>query len=283
MGRRRGGGRRRGSFKVRLLIGVVLALFALGQHFLSRSTNPVTGETDYTSIQAHEDLRFGLQAMDELAYQFGGPSSDLAAQQRVEQIGARLVDAIQVVYGDTLQDLPYEFSFTLLEDDQVVNAFALPGGPTFITEALYRALGTEDAIAGVMGHEIGHVLHRHGAERIAKQELMSGLAGATVMASGDYTTGQVASMVGNFLQMKYGREDELESDKTGLRLMDAAGYDPAAMVRVMQVLNEASGGARGGTPEWASTHPHPESRIEQIQQILQEMGHTGHAHAGHRH
>jgi predicted Zn-dependent protease len=190
----------------------------------------------------------------------------------VEAVGERLLVALKQMYAEQLggQPLPYEFSFTLLEDDNTVNAFALPGGPTFITEALYKRLETEGQLAGVMGHEIGHVVHRHGAERMAKQQLTQGLTGAAVMVAGDPSAQQVASMVGNFIMMSYGREDELECDAEGIELMVRAGYDPRSMVGVMKILKEASGGG-GNAPEWASTHPHPENRIELIEQKIQEM------------
>jgi predicted Zn-dependent protease len=132
-------------------------------------------------------------------------------------------------------------------------------------------LKTEDELAGVLGHEIGHVLGRHSAERIAKQQLTQNLIGAVVVGSGGgYDTAQIAQMVGNLINMKYGREDELESDSLGLRLMREAGYDPRAMIGVMQALEKASGGSR--QPEFASTHPNPGNRIQKIREELQKMG-----------
>ena len=116
----------------------------------------------------------------------------------------------------------------MLADPKTVNAFALPGGPIFITEGLLRQLKTEAELAGVLGHEIGHVIARHSSERLAKQQLTQGLLGALVVGSGDYTTAQIGQMVGSMINMKYGREDELESDALGIRIMAEAGYDPRA-------------------------------------------------------
>ena len=141
----------------------------------------------------------------------------------------------------------------MLADPKTVNAFALPGGPIFITEGLLRQLKTEAELAGVLGHEIGHVIARHSSERLAKQQLTQGLIGALVVGSGDYTTAQIGQMVGGMINMKYGREDELESDALGIRIMAEAGYDPRGMIRVMEVLAKASGGSR--QPEFVSTHP----------------------------
>ena len=263
-------GGRGGSLKMRLLIGAAIALFAIGSWYFSGGVNPVTGEHQRTGdLNAAAQVQMGLATAPEMADQFGGVAQDPRKQQLVQEVGHRLVAAIPSVYPDAEQ-IPWEFSFTLLEDDRTVNAFALPGGPTFMTEALFDRLETEDEVAGVMGHEIGHVLHQHGAERMAKQEMFQGLSGAAVMAAGDYTAGQVTGLVTNFIGMKYGREDEIESDVEGVRLMHAAGYDPRALIRVMEVLEEASGGAGG--PEWASSHPDPGNRAELIREEIDKLG-----------
>ncbi len=252
-----------GSLKARLLIGVVVAGFALFTYFFaSEDENLYTREKEKVAWKEEsQEVQFGLTAMKELVPQFGGRSDDVQAQRELEAIGAELIVALEKMTKIT--DHPYEYSFTLLDDDQTVNAFALPGGPMFVTEALYYKLNRAQ-LAGVMGHEMGHVIERHSNQRMAKQKLGQGLTGAAVMASGDYNTAQVAGMVNNFIQMKYGREDELESDAWGLDLMVLAGYDPREMIEVMNVLAEASGGS-GGQPEWASTHPDPKSRISEIE------------------
>lgn len=267
-GRRRGAGRM-GSFKLRLIIGLIVALVALAGYFFNTTVNPITGETQRVAgLSPEDDVRFGLQAMPEMQKQFGGPSDNAQGQAQVEAVGRKLLVALREVYD--VEQMPFEFSFMLLDDDQTVNAFALPGGPTFITDALYNQIETEGQLAGVMGHEVGHVIHRHGVERMAKTQLTQGLTGAAVMAAGDPSAGQVAGMVGQFVLMSYGREDELECDEEGLRLMAAAGYDPRSMIGVMAILKAASGGG-GGQPEWASTHPDPANRVARIEAIIKEM------------
>src|ERR671924_254489 len=89
---------------------------------------------------------------------------------------------------------PYKFSFHVLADPRTINAFALPGGPVFITEGLMRLLKSEAELAGVLGHEIGHVIGRHSSERLAKQQLTQGLLGALVIGSGDYSTAQIGQV-----------------------------------------------------------------------------------------
>ena len=151
----------------------------------------------------------------------------------------------------------------MLADPNTVNAFALPGGPIFITEGLLRLLRTQGEVAAVLGHEIGHVLARHSAERLAQQQLTQGLLAAVLVGSSDQGAAQIAQVVGSLVNMKYGRDDEIESDGLGVRIMAEAGYDPRSMLKVMEVLAKASAGAR--QPEFLSTHPNPGNRAERIQ------------------
>ncbi len=194
--------------------------------------------------------------------QYGGLHPDQAAQDLVDRVGERLVN------NTIVSNSGYRYDFHLLADPNVVNAFALPGGQVFITAALFARLQTEDQLAGVLGHEIGHVIHRHGAERIAKMELTQGLTGAAVVASGDYSTAQAAQMIGNLINMKYGRDQELESDDWGVLLMMQAGYDPYQLINVMDILEQASGGNR--VPEFQSSHPSPENRRGKIKQAIEK-------------
>jgi predicted Zn-dependent protease len=135
-----------------------------------------------------------------------------------------------------------------------------------MTSALYDRLETEGQVAGVLGHEIGHVVERHGAEQLAKQQLTQGLAGAVGVAGGDIDSARLAAAVGQLVNMKYGRDAELESDRWGVRVMAQAGYDPRAMLRVMEILEEAGG---GDMPEFLSTHPKPANRLEYIREVLE--------------
>lgn len=255
------GGRRGGGS--RLLVAVIMVAIALFSYFSSKTFNPVTGEDQYISLTPRQEIALGLQAAPQMMDQYGGLYASQQEQQIVDRVGSRLLQS------DLLADTEWQFDFHLLADPNTVNAFALPGGQVFITAALYGRLETEGQLAGVLGHEVGHVVARHGAQRIANAELTEGLTGAVVVASGDARAAQVAQMVGQMVNMKYGRDDELESDKLGVRFMVEAGYDPRAMIRVMEILNEASGGGR--QPEFFSTHPNPENRIARIQQAIDEL------------
>jgi predicted Zn-dependent protease len=244
----------------RLIIAVVVALVALLGYFGKTSVNPLTGETQRVALSPEQEVALGLKSAPEMAAQMGGVSRKAEATALVKRVGERLVSRSIAAQS------PYRFSFHLLADPRTVNAFALPGGPIFITEGLLSLLKTEGELAAVLGHEIGHVIARHSSERLAKQQLTQGLVGALVIGTGDYTSGQIGQMVGGMINMRYGREDELESDALGIRIAAEAGYDPRAMARVMEVLARASGGSR--QPEFFSTHPAPENRAQRIQEEI---------------
>lgn len=239
---------------------MVIALVAVVGYYTRTSVNPITGETQRVAMSPEQEIALGLKAAPEMAAQMGGVSRNAEARALVQRIGARLVRTPFVAQS------PYKFSFHVLADPQTVNAFALPGGPVFITEGLLRRLRTEGELASVLGHEIGHVLARHSSEHLAKQQLTQGLVSAVVVGTGDYNSAQLAQVAGSMINMKYGRDDELESDALGLRIAFEAGYDPRAMAGVMEVLQKASGGSR--QPEFTSTHPAPENRQARIKEEI---------------
>jgi beta-barrel assembly-enhancing protease len=247
--------------KARLLLAAVVALVALISYFGNTSVNPLTGEKQRVAMTPEEEVALGLKAAPQMAAQMGGLSQNPKARELVQRVGHRLVSR-----SFAAKAAPYKFSFHVLADRRTVNAFALPGGPVFITEGLLGRLRTEGELAGVLGHEIGHVIARHSSERVAKEQLTRGLISAVVVGSGDYTSAQIAQVAGSMINMKYGREDELESDALGIRIAFEAGYDPRAMAGVMEVLAQASGGS--SQPEFASTHPAPENRQARIKEEI---------------
>ncbi len=267
------GGRRRRSGGGRLLIALVIAGVALGGYFLRSSINPVTGQKERVALTVEDEVAIGLQAAPEMAAQHGGLLEDPEAQARVDRVGAAIVGALPRVFPEG--ENPYPFEFHVLADPDTVNAFALPGGQVFITAALLNRLETEGQLAGVLAHEVGHVIERHSAERLAEMGLMQGLVGAVTVGAYDperpgasAAAGAAAQVIAQLTTMKYGRDDELESDRYGVALTAAAGYDPRAMIRVMQILAESSGG--GGQPEFMSTHPDPGNRIGRIEESIRE-------------
>ncbi|HLF74893.1 MAG TPA: M48 family metalloprotease [Anaerolineales bacterium] len=261
--------RQRGSGLGRLIMAGVIALVSLISYFGSRQDNPVTGETQYIGITVEQEIALGLQAAPQMAEEFGGLDPSQQDQAIVDQTGNLLVQSSAAVRT------PYEYEFHLLEDEQTINAFALPGGQIFITRALYDQLQTEGELAGVLGHEIGHVVARHSAEHIAKAKLTEGLTGAAVIATYDpenpasASSAQVAALIGQLINLKFGREDELESDFLGVCFMNDSGYDPSDLITVMQIL--AASRQSEQPPEFFSTHPNPESRVQRIQEAIRDL------------
>ena len=232
--------------------------------------NPITGEKQRVAIDAQDEIRMGLAAAPEMARRHGNLHPNQAAQRQVDEVGFRLLQALNEWVQANGRTNPFRdsFEFHLLADMRTVNAFALPGGQVFITAALYNQLTSEGQLAGVLGHEMGHVLSRHGAQRMAKQKLTQGISGAVGVAGGGYESARMAQAVGQMINMKYGREDELESDLWGVRLSSWAGYDPRSMFEVMDVLERSSSG--NAPPEMMSTHPKPANRKAYIDTVLKQ-------------
>ncbi len=256
-----------------------MAAFALFSYFGSKQYNPVTEKEQYISISQEQEIALGLQSLPTMVQQHQGEEENRDIQLFLDQVGERLVN------DSDARDTDWQFSFTMLNDEQTINAFALPGGPTFMTMALFNDIldasssdeQAEARVAGVMAHEIGHVVARHSAQRLAKQQLTQGLSGAAVLATYDpnnpnsQASQAAIAMIGNLVNMKYGREDELEADRLGVRFMAQAGYDPCELIGVMEILESAGGGAR--QPEFLSTHPSPANRVQEIENAVQaEIG-----------
>ncbi|HEY9600355.1 MAG TPA: M48 family metallopeptidase [Allocoleopsis sp.] len=250
---------------VRLGIGLLFALFGIITYYTNVTENPITGEKQRVQLSPRQEVTLGLQARSKMAAQYGGLYPDSALQAYIDRVGARVVkqsDAAQSVY-------PYEFH--LLRDPKTINAFALPGGQVFITAGLLSRLNSEAQLAGVLGHEVGHVVARHGAEHLAKQQLGGALVNAVGIAASDdpnhaRQAAIVAQAVNQLVSLRYGREDELESDRLGFRFMTEAGYNPKGIVELMQILNSTRQG--GQPPEFLSTHPNPANRFEQLQALI---------------
>ena len=251
---------------LRYVIAVVLALISFGTYYCNSSTNEVTGETQHIDMTAQQEVALGLQAAPSMEQQYGGIHPDQQAGAAVSRIGR------QIVQSTKASQTPYQFQFHLLADENTSNAFALPGGQVFITAGLLKNLKTEGEVAGVLAHEIGHVVARHSAAQIAKSKLTQGLSGAAAIAAydpdrpGTAAGAAAAAMVSKLLTLRYGRQDELEADKLAVEFTPQAGYDPRAMIKVMEILDQEAGGSN--PPEFLSTHPNPENRIGHLQQEI---------------
>ncbi len=254
------------KFLIRVGLGLIIAVFGLISYCTNVTENPITGEQQRIQLSPRQEITLGVEARDELAVEYGGLYPNRALQTYIDRVGT------EVVSESVASESPYIFEFHLLDDPTTVNAFALPGGQIFITTGLLQRLETEAQLAGVLAHEVGHVIARHGAEHLARQQLGAALVNAVgVAASETPEQGQqaavVAQAINQLIGLRYGREDELESDRLGFQFMTNAGYNPQGIVELMQILNAASG---QNPPEFLSTHPNPNNRVERLQELIAE-------------
>lgn len=231
--------------------------------------NPATGKQQWIILSSQEVNAMGAAAKPELVQEYGGEVPSSALRNYVDEIGMSLVTHIEPEYADL------EWDFIVLDSD-VINAFALPGGNVFISRGLMEAFDNEAQLAGVLGHEIGHVTGRHVDERISQALTIElGLLGIGMASDEDWAqyTQVIVGLGGQGYLLSFGRGQESEADTLGMRYMTQSGYDPRGMLEVIEVLQAASAGSQ--PPEFLSTHPHPETRISRISELLEsEYAHT---------
>jgi predicted Zn-dependent protease len=243
----------------RIVLGAAALLLA------ACSVNPATGERDFTAFMSPaQELQVGREQHPKIIAQFGGVYDNPDVAAYVDRIGQRLAKVSE------LPDL--KFTFTVLDDD-IVNAFALPGGYVYISRGLLGLANTEAELAGVLGHEIGHVTARHSAQRYSSSVLAQGLSvGAGILGSVFLGTSEVGQAIGQgssvYLQ-SFSREHEFEADTLGVRYLARAGYSTDSMASFLASLKAYSSlEARvSGQPDPAarynimSTHPRTQDRV----------------------
>jgi len=215
-----------------------------------------------------QDVELGREAAAEVRQQMPMLNDD-RTEEYIEDIGERLIENLPAEYRQPA--FKYSFDVVNLRD---INAFALPGGPMFVNRGMIQAAGSEGEVAGVMAHELSHVVLRHGtAQASAGQKFAIGaIAGQILGAIVGGRTGSVIAQgselgIGTYF-LKYGREYERQADLLGAQIMARAGYDPRAMARMFQTI-EREGSGRG--PEWLSSHPNPGNRVEAINREAQML------------
>lgn len=241
-----------------LLLGTGLAL-----GLLSCARNPVTGKSELSLVSESQEIQMGQQASQQVSQSIG-LYNDAKVQTYVANLGKRMAAKSE------RPNLPWEFHVV---DDASVNAFALPGGFIYLTRGLMTSINDEAELATVLGHEIGHVTNRHSVQQISKAQLAQlGLGIGSILSSDIARFGQIASAGLGILFLKYGRDAENQADQAGFRYALDQNYDVREMTDVFQTLNRVSEAGGGGKlPEWLSTHPNPENRIEHIENILDTL------------
>ena len=227
------------------------------------ATNPATGERQLSFMSEEKEIALGQENDAQVRTEMGS-YDDRALQEYVTTIGLKLAMASE------RPGLPWHFT---VADVPAVNAFALPGGYIYITRGILPFLDDEAQLAGVLGHEIGHVTARHASQQYSKAtgaslglilgSIFAGQAGAGVAQLGQTGLGLVL--------LKNSRDDEAQADGLGVRYSSRAGWDPAGIPRMLTTLGrieEASDSK--GVPNWLETHPQPQDRVQRVQAAVRE-------------
>jgi predicted Zn-dependent protease len=227
------------------------------------ATNPATGQREFSLMSEAQEIDIGKQ-MDVEVRREMGVYDDPVMQRYVQDVGQRLAKASE------RPNLPWQFTVV---DAPAVNAFALPGGFIYLTRGILPFLDNEAELAGVLGHEIGHVTARHSAQQYTKATSTGiGLTLLSIFVPEARPFQGLAETAFSVMFLKYGRDDELQADRLGVGYAAQTGWDPsgvAGMLNTLARLDEASG-SRKGVPNWLSTHPAPADRVQEIQPMIKE-------------
>ncbi len=255
---------------VRGILAVSLAA-TLGMAQLTAVAQGTKIQMPKNKYSLQQDVQLGQQAAAEVEKQMPVMAENSDVDRYVENVGRRLVAAIPREYRQSA--FQYEFDVVNARD---INAFALPGGPMYVNRGMIEAARNEGEMAGVMAHELSHVVLRHGTAQATKAQSakfqLPAIGGAIL---GAIIGGNVGSIIAQGTQLgvtayflKYSREYERQADILGSQIMANAGYDPRDLANMFRTI-EREGGGSG--PEWLSSHPNPGNRYEAITQEAERL------------
>ena len=239
----------------------VLVLIAL-LSFWSCARNPVTGKRQIVLISESQEIAIGVQSHVQAQDEYG--FVDLPAVQAYVQQTGRTLSAVS-----HRPNLDWHFT---VADSPVVNAFAIPGGYVYFTRGILAYINNEAELAGVMGHEIGHVTARHSVSQMTKSQFAQlGLGAASVFSPGVGRLSGLADSALGVWFLKFGRDDERQADQLGVEYAARAGYDPREVSNFFDVLRRlGEAGDKETIPGWLSTHPDPGERVQATRAAAQQ-------------
>jgi len=244
----------------KIMLGAILALL-----FIGCTKAPITGRNQLIMIDRGEEMKLGYQSAQQVLKK-EKISNDSQKTAMVKKVGQRI--------ANIANQKNFKWEFYLIDNEKQANAFCLPGGKVFVYTGLFKYIANEDELAAVMGHEIGHAIARHGAERMSRGQLaqMSGSVLQAVMVGRGSPTSTAMVMqafgIGTQLgvMLPHSREQENEADHIGVVLAAKAGYDAKAALTFWEKFAKS-----GKTPpEYLSTHPAPANRIDNIKSIIKK-------------
>jgi predicted Zn-dependent protease len=239
------------SARVLSLVLLTAAVSLVAALSLSCATNPVTGKRELSLVSPTQELAIGKDGYGAVISEYG-VYDEPRLQAYVDSVGKALARQSH------LPDL--DWKFTVL-DDPTVNAFAMPGGYIYITRGILAHLNSEAQLAGVLGHEIGHVTARHSARQLTQQQLAGlGLGVASILSQTVQQYSQAAQSALGLLFLKYGRDDENQADQLGVDYATKAGWDPREIPATYRTLGRISEKSGSRLPSFLSTHPDPGDR-----------------------
>jgi len=233
--------------------------------------NPVTGQDELVLMSERQELAMGAKYYPQvIQLNHGLPPQDSSLQSYVTSVGNRLAAVSH------RPRVPWQFAVV---NSSQVNAFALPGGKISITRGLITKMNSEDELAGVLGHEIGHVTARHGVAGYTRQVLLTGALLGLALALGDNEYAPVAlaaaGVAGNLMMLSYSRDQERQADQLGYAYMTRAGYNPTATVRTFELFKRMQKSEPGEIENMLSSHPLPRERIEAARQRALRSANAG--------
>lgn len=224
--------------------------------------DPVTGRTSFNLMSEGQEVALGRSSHDSVIQEYGLYGED-RWQSYVNDIGQEIAG---ISHRSHL-----EFHFHVV-DSPVVNAFALPGGWIYFTRGILANFNSEDELAGVMGHEIGHVVARHGAEQYSKAQLAGiGLELGSAFSKNFRKYRMLAEIGTSLLFLKFSRSQESESDKLGVAYTTQLGYDSHKMADFFRTIHRISAGSGQSMPNFLSTHPNPLNRERRVHELTDQF------------
>jgi beta-barrel assembly-enhancing protease len=235
--------------------------------FVAAGCGSTGGGGDFNLISVEEEWQLGAQLSKDIEKQVR-LNNDPAANAYIRDLGNRIVRQAAPPFNQ----LPWEFH--IVQDDSI-NAFAIPGGHVYVHTGLIKTADSASELAGVMAHEIAHVLARHSTEQLSRQYGLSVIAGAVLGQNPGQLSQIAAQIVAGGALARFSRDAEREADNIGIQAMAAAGFNPNGMASMFEKLLQQRQGQPGRLEQFFSTHPLTEERIRDSRSRAQQIGNRG--------